>query len=182
MKCEASKEVLAMTYQIRKCDVPKGSKISETLNGSYYFDAYCFPNMHGDRTALQVWLDQVSSAPDWVNLLMSMRNNIVSVLGLKNLGSLGDIDSKKPLNNYRVGDRVGIFKLLSLSDNEIILGDSDKHLDVKLSVFRESTNSELITISTVVHVHNLLGRVYMLVVTPMHKLIVPSTIKRAEFQ
>jgi len=98
--------------------------------------------------------------PKWVNFLMARRNKIVSVMGLKNIGHLGDIDSKKPLDEYRVGDCVGIFTLLFLSDNEIILADSDKHLDVKVSVFKESSESKLISMSTVVHVHNFSGKLY----------------------
>ncbi|MEH6534724.1 MAG: DUF2867 domain-containing protein, partial [Photobacterium frigidiphilum] len=101
-------------------------------------------------------------------------------LGLKNLGHLGAVVTAKPAGEYQIGDRVGIFTLLSISDNEVILGDADKHLDVKVSVYKESKEGNLIAISTVVHVHNLLGKVYMSIVTPVHKLIVPSSITRAE--
>ncbi|HEY8706862.1 MAG TPA: DUF2867 domain-containing protein [Burkholderiaceae bacterium] len=34
-------------------------------------------------------------------------------------------------------------------------------------------------VSTVVHIHNLLGRVYMLFVAPVHRLIVPAVLGRA---
>ena len=111
---------------------------------------------------------------------MACRNNIVATLGLKHLRHLGGFDVKKPVNEYQVGDRVGIFTLLFLSDDEIILGDSDKHLDVKVSVHKGNNESGLVSISTVVHVHNFLGKLYMLFVKPMHQLIVPSSIKRAE--
>ncbi|WP_426341669.1 hypothetical protein ACN9MZ_08030 [Pseudoduganella sp. S-14] len=40
----------------------------------------------------------------------------------------------KPVSEYRIGDRVGIFSLLYLSQDEVLPGDSDKHLDVVLSV------------------------------------------------
>ncbi|NQZ90979.1 MAG: DUF2867 domain-containing protein [Moritella sp.] len=170
-----------MKAKIERCNIPNSSQISKSLSGAYYSDAYCFPTKYRERTSLQIWLAHVSTVPAWVNFLMAARNKLVSALGLKNLGHLGAVDEGKPINNYRVGDRVGIFTILSLSDNEIVLGDSDKHLDVKVSVFKDINDSEFITISTVVHVHNALGKTYMLVVEPMHKLIVPSTIKRAEF-
>jgi hypothetical protein len=60
------------------------------------------------------------------------------------------------------------------------LGDSDKHLDVALSVHQRlnpETNQVELTVSTVVHIHNLLGRLYMLPVAPVHKLIVPSVLR-----
>lgn len=57
----------------------------------------------------------------------------------------------------------------------------DKHLDVKISVVKEDNDSAFITNSTVIHVSNLLGKAYIRVVEPIHTIILPSTIKRAEF-
>jgi hypothetical protein len=169
-----------MAFSVEKSSIPQASTIAKQLSGAYYFDCYSFHTEQPDRKALKIWLDHAAKMPKWVNLLMAWRNKIVSLMGLKNIGHLGDFDNKKPLNEYKVGDRVGIFTLLFLHDNEIILGDSDKHLDVKVSVFKKSSESELISMSTVVHVHNFSGKLYMLFVKPMHKLIVPSSIKRAE--
>jgi len=169
-----------MAFSVEKSSIPQASTISKELTGSYYSDCYSFHTRQPSRKALRVWLDHAAKMPKWINFLMALRNKIVSLMGLKNLGHLGDIDSKKPLDEYRIGDRVGIFTLLFLSDNEIILGESDKHLDVKVSVFKERCEGELISMSTVVHVHNFSGKLYMLFVKPMHKLIVPSSIIRAE--
>ena len=169
-----------MVFPIKKVSIPINSEVFKTLNGSYYSDSYSFCSSKGNRAALQVWIDHAAQIPTWVNFLMASRNKIVSMFGLKNIGHLGDLDANKLINEYQVGDRVGIFTLLFLSDNEIILGDSDKHLDVKVSVYTQIDNGHLVSISTVVHVHNLLGKLYMLFVEPMHKLIVLSSIKRAE--
>ena len=111
---------------------------------------------------------------------MAVRNRVASVIGLRNLGQLASLDIEKRADDYQVGDRIGIFTLLSISEKEVILGDSDRHLDVKVSVYRQTKEARQIFISTVVHVHNVMGKVYMLVITPLHKLIVPSTINRAE--
>jgi hypothetical protein len=167
-------------FPVSKVSVPINSEIFKTLNGSYYSDSYSFCSNKEDRVALQVWLDHASKIPAWVDFLMASRNKIVSILGLKNIGHLGDLDASKLINEYQVGDRVGIFTLLFLSDNEIILGDSDKHLDVKISVYTQKDKPHLVSISAVVHIHNFLGKLYMFFVEPMHKLIVPASIKRAE--
>ncbi len=169
-----------MEFSVKASNVPNGSVISKALSGSYFYDAYSFHTKQQPRTSLQIWLDHASNIPAWVNFLMACRNKVVSVMGLKNLGSLGGFDAKKSIDEYKVGDNVGIFTLLFLSDNEIILGDSDKHLNVQVSVYKERDESDLISISTVVHVHNVFGKLYMLFVKPMHKLIVPSSIVRAE--
>ena len=128
---------------------------------------------------MQIWLAQVATIPNWVNLLMATRNSIVSRLGLKHLGHIGDVDKSKAASDYQVGDSVGIFSIKAISEQEVILIDSDKHLDVQISIFQAADDSRLVTISSVVHVHNFFGKFYMTAITPLHKLIVPATIKRA---
>ncbi|WP_367184171.1 DUF2867 domain-containing protein [uncultured Azohydromonas sp.] len=60
----------------------------------------------------------------------------------------------------------------------MLMGDQDKHLGVVLSLHRRQEGPNvLLTVTTVVHVHNRMGRIYMLPVTPMHKLIAPATMK-----
>jgi len=169
-----------MKIGIEKVPVPQGSELANLLSDAYYCDGYRFKNMKKDRSCLEIWMEHASKAPPWVNSLMTLRNKIVSVFGLKHDGGLGDFDPNKASRDYKVGDRVGIFTLASNNENEVILADNDKHLNVKISIYKECPDSDYVTISTVVWVHNLLGRAYMLFVTPMHKLIVPSTIVRGE--
>ena len=110
---------------------------------------------------------------------MSIRNKVVKRLGLKDLGQLAAISDAKPEHAYRVGDRVGIFTLFDIQPNEVLFGDRDKHLDVVLSVHTASvspTSEVQVTVTTVVHVHNLLGRLYMIPVAPMHRIIAPAVV------
>jgi hypothetical protein len=169
-----------MKFRIKKAGVPKESGLASSLVDAYFYDSYCFHNKKKERSSLQVWLEHATKIPAWINLLMAVRNKIVSAIGLKNLGHLGDLEPEKDASDYKVGDRVGIFTLLALNKNEVILGDNDKHLNVKVSVYIHGDGGNNVSISTVVHVHNMIGKVYMLFVKPLHKLIVPSTIIRAE--
>lgn len=169
-----------MPSPITPLDFPPSSRISRELNGADFFDSYEISLPHADRSALDIYLKVISRTPTWVNFLMGMRNRIVSLFGLKNLGHLANLDQAKESAIYRVGDRVGIFSLLSVSDDEIILGDSDKHLDVKLAVCKlVQDGRESVVVTTVVHIHNLLGRVYMMFVAPVHRFVVPSVLSRA---
>jgi hypothetical protein len=171
-----------MTSHAAPSNVPLESEINARLPGAYFYDCYAITVPNTSRTALGHFLTAVANTPPWVNRLMTLRNKLVQFVGLKDLGGLGGFDPSKPESAYAPGDRVGIFTLISNTDNEALLGDSDKHLDVVLSVFRHppcSNGSPSISITTVVHVHNLLGRVYMLPVTPLHKLIAPAVLNRA---
>jgi len=167
--------------QIISSKIPKDSQIALEKNGAYFFDAYTFKTKSPHLTSLDIWLSHMNTVPTWINVLMRTRNKIVSMFGLKDLGALGDIDANKATSDYQVGDIIGIFTLKYISDDEIILMDSDKHLNVSLSLHRAEKGNSQMTISTVVHVHNWLGKLYMLVVGPLHKIIVPASIKRAEF-
>ena len=111
---------------------------------------------------------------------MTLRNHIVGLFGLKNLGGIAQIDPNKKASDYQAGDPVGIFTLISNTPNEVLLGDSDQHLNVVVSVHKQSNLAEedtTITVTTVVHVHNWLGRLYMIPVTPAHKVIARAMVR-----
>ena len=95
------------------------------------------------------------------------------------MGALGDIDPAKPPNSYRPGDRIGIFTLVDNQEDEVVVCDRDRHLDVWLSVRKLPSDSDghWAAVTTVVRTKNRLGRLYMLVVKPMHKLIVPASLR-----
>jgi len=136
---------------------------------------------YNNQTAIEIFLEIATKTPAWIAFLMSMRNWVVSKLGLKNLGGLQDVSQDKLGSEYVVGERVGIFTVVSLTDNEVVLEDRDKHLDVRVSFLIDSEGeTAVVYANTVVHVNNFFGKVYMLFVTPFHKIIVPSTLKGLE--
>lgn len=118
------------------------------------------------------------SAPKWVGKLFDFRNKIVSVFGLKTPGKI--TDKNKLLDNFKceVGDQLGLFKVFSKTENEVILGEDDKHLNFRISLFlkQENLNYKII-ITTTVKFNNWFGRLYFIPVKPFHKIIVPSMLK-----
>ena len=109
---------------------------------------------------------------------MSIRNRIVRQLGLKDVGSMSG-ETRKAASEYRIGDRLGIFTVMGKTQDELLLGIDDSHLDVRVSVLKPSGNSSLnYVVSTVVHVHNWLGRIYMAPVGRIHPLVVRAMMRR----
>jgi sterol desaturase/sphingolipid hydroxylase (fatty acid hydroxylase superfamily) len=160
--------------------VPVNSAISTYLPAAYFYDATSISVNDTGLMALDYFLKALRETPAWVDLLMAARNHVVSMLGLKNLGKLSGLDPGKAGSAYVVGDRVGIFTLIMNSPCEVLLGDQDRHLDVTLSVHtsRDTCSAQVtVTVTTVVHVHNWYGRLYMLPVTPMHRIIGPAVLK-----
>ncbi|SEL71975.1 Protein of unknown function [Aquimarina amphilecti] len=120
-----------------------------------------------------------STSPKWIEKLFLLRNKIVAIFGLKTGDSLEK--RKETLNNFRgdIGDKVGIFKVFDKSENEIILGEDDMHLNFRVSLLLDSkpNSSKNLTISTIVNFNNWFGKLYFLPVKPFHKLIVPTMLK-----
>jgi len=171
---------VATANSIRPCAVPDSSALQPRLGDAYFHDSYRMTVDDPNCLALGLFLRAASQTPRWVERLMGLRNRIVALVGLKNLGGLRGVDPGKPLADYRPGQRVGIFTLISVSDDEVLLGDQDKHLDVVVSVLRmplDAQGQREAAFSTLVHVHGWFGRTYMLPVVPMHRRIVPAVLR-----
>lgn len=160
-------------------EVPSFSALCDSLRTAYFYDCYSVELPPDTRSPLEFYLSAVSGTPRWVDFFMKLRNKFVAQLGLKDVGSLSGVEPDKPAQAYCIGDQAGIFKLLELHEREVILGETDKHLDVKISVAKQDKpGCTVVSVSTVVHVHNAMGRLYMLFVTPAHRIIVPATVSK----
>jgi len=156
-----------------------GSEIYPSSRDASFCDAYRISVPPNHDPMLKLAMQVMGSTPAWVEFLMSCRNRIVSLLGLKNLGAMSNLNRTKPLEAYAIGDRIGIFTLVYLARDEVIMGDNDKHLNVQVSIYRQHTPQGCdLTVATVVHNHNWLGRLYMVFVAPAHKVIVRAMLKR----
>jgi hypothetical protein len=161
--------------------LPANSQIIGLADGAYFSDAYEMPMKDSSSTALAIYLKAISRTPAWIEGAMSIRNRVVSFVGIKDIGGFKSFDKSKPAADYRVGDRVGVFTLQSMSDEEVVLADCDKHLDAKISARKTGTaDRPTVTVSTVVHVHNALGRLYLVPVVPAHRIIVPAMMRLLE--
>ena len=119
-----------------------------------------------------------ASGPKWIDGLFTTRNKVVSLFGLKTPGS--STSRQKQLNNFKCekGEQLGLFKVFDKTDNEVILGEDDKHLNFRISLLLDKSpdkdEQKSLTITTTVKFNNAFGRLYFLPVRPFHKLIVPT--------
>jgi hypothetical protein len=114
--------------------------------------------------------------PRWISLLMRIRGALVTPFGLKTGSGLRSAGAE--------GSRIGIFKVYEVNAVEVIMGEDDKHLDFRVSaLYQAAVASERrrsrFVLSTVVHCHNRLGRCYLGLIAPFHRLIVRSYLRRA---
>ncbi|WP_372826791.1 DUF2867 domain-containing protein [Polaromonas sp.] len=163
-----------MTRSVR---IPAGSALAATQHDADFADAYEVLVPNSALTATEIYRGITRQTPGWVEGLMRLRNKVVQPLGLKDLGAMAMV----PPGEAVPGQRMGLFEVVSVAPDELVLQDNDKHLVVQLSILKQTHDSthDKLTLSTVVHIHNTLGRVYMAFVGPAHKLIAPAVVRRA---
>ena len=170
---------------VRAVAVPPHSAIARAYAKTHLADAYAVllpPHVRlgPEQLARCILLNQ---AP-WVATLMKLRDGLVTHLGLKTASDLTASGAGGAVK------RVGIFRIYSVDATEIVLGEDDKHLNFRLSVLCSHQGAELpqpqphsqsrwVTLSTVVHCHNALGRAYIFAIAPFHRAIVQSSLRRA---
>ena len=158
--------------------IPEESELHRAFAVTQLSDAYAIPLPPNASSDAEILARHIfAQRAPWVRVLLSVRDSIVSVFGLKTSRDL------QALNADGRTSRVGIFKIYNRSQGEIVLGEEDKHLDFRLSVLivkqPDPTLGNNLVLSTVVHCHNFLGRAYILVIEPFHRLVIKSYLRRA---
>lgn len=168
------------SWTLSKIAVPAQSVLAPSLATADFADCYLLPDPDPGRDLLSIWLQLSGRTPAWMAALMRLRNRVVRLVGLKDLGGLAAQTGGKPAEHFRIGDRLGIFTLEERWPGELVLGDTDKHLHVRLSLLRlnQPDGGSRLALSTVVHEYNRLGWLYMAVVGPVHSLIVPLMLRQ----
>lgn len=166
-----------MTHMTHPVPIPATCALAASQHDADFADAYEVLVPASALTATEIYRAITRRTPAWVEKLMWLRNRLVQPLGLKNLGAMSAVREGEALP----GQRMGLFEVVSSNAHELILQDDDKHLVVQLSVLKQAHDDkhDRLTLSTVVHVHNTLGRAYMFFVGPAHKVIAPAVMRRA---
>jgi hypothetical protein len=139
------------------------------LPNADWADSYSVRLHRNDLVPMEVASQLMGRAPRWVGALLKIRNWVVGLFGLKS--------AELALTGQ---DKIGGFPVIDHDDRRVLLGFNDKHLDFRIivSVEPERDGHQHVSLTTLVKRHNLFGRLYIFVVTPFHKLIVKTFLKR----
>lgn len=160
---------------VRDVALPTDCGIASLFDKADLADAYAVAISSDDRRDLYALAKAAMGRPrPWAAALMRLRDAIMGVFGVKTSRQIHDATE-------RVGrEHIHFFPVLSRSEREIIVGEDDSHLDFRASLMLrqagDGAGRELV-VTTVVHCHNRLGRVYLAAITPFHRLIVRSGLR-----
>lgn len=139
------------------------------LAGAQFMDAYRLEVDGENLDAREAAMRMMARAPRWVDALVALRNIIVAPFGLKTSGAT----ERMPR------DIIGIFPVVSETPERLVAGFNDKHLDFRVVLdVATSGQRQSVTATTLVLTHNWLGRTYLAVIMPFHRLVVRAMLRQ----
>lgn len=139
------------------------------LAGAQFIDAFRVEVGATAVNAREACTRMVLNGPCWVDALLRLRNILVRPFGLKTSGE----GAPAP------GGLIGLFPVLSESPERLVAGFDDSHLDFRIVVdVSGNAASRRVTSTTLVRTHNLLGKTYLTLIMPFHKLVVRNMMGR----
>ena len=144
--------------KVKRAVLPDSCEIYRYVQAGDFLDCYSVASKLSVRDAAE----QIVQFPFWVQVLMNIRRIVTAPFGLKN-----DISEAT--------EKIGPFPIESETDEEIVAGFDDKHLNFRISIAALQGN---IYLATWVRTHNVGGRLYLAAVMPFHILICMSALNR----
>jgi hypothetical protein len=139
------------------------------LSGAQFTDAFQIEIGDPALDARSVAERMMARQPRWAEALLSLRNFLVAPLGLKTSGATPTMPR----------DMIGIFPVVSETPDRLIAGFNDRHLDFRVVVdVTPPGGIRQVTATTLVKTHNWLGRTYLAIIMPFHRLIVPALLRQ----
>lgn len=151
-----------MTEPVR--EITPDVDASMVLSGAQFIDAFRVEVGTAQLSAREACTRMVLHGPRWIDALTRLRNILVKPLGLKTSGE----GAPAPHG------MIGLFPVLSETPERLIAGFDDYHLDFRVVVDVAGAADRRVTLTTLVRTNNLLGRAYLTLIIPFHKLVARS--------
>ena len=120
----------------------------------------------------------IKSIPKWFKFLLNLRNVIARIFGLKT-GGIENVYEYLEYLNFKQDQSIGEIFIILKEKNHLIAELKDKHLDFRFSIWiRQKDGTTKVSFTTIVKINNIFGKVYFILITPFHKLIIPNILKR----
>lgn len=133
------------------------------LAGAQFADAFGLDIDGVMLDARQATERMIGRSPWWIDALLTLRNVLVAPFGLKTSGASATAPR----------DMIGIFPVISQTPERLVAGFDDHHLDFRVVVDVATRGAgQQVTATTLVKTHNWLGRTYLAIILPFHRIVV----------
>jgi hypothetical protein len=110
--------MFGVSHDVVECDVPSGSMLGrEPVERGYFRDSCRTPLSRGEPGIIDVFFGIFAHHPQWMKLLLIVRNKVASLAGL-DAPTASEILHVEIKDRYAVGETIAIWPIFSLSDDE----------------------------------------------------------------
>jgi Protein of unknown function (DUF2867) len=162
-------------FKVHAVPVPYESVLAPLYVGADLLDAYAIQLPVGANDDLEVLARAgFERQAWWIRALTRVRDAIMATVGVKSSRAVGAAAAAR-------GPVIGFFPLLSKSAGELVVGEDDRHLDFRVAILLRTgaAGGRELVVVTVVHCHNRLGRTYLAVIAPFHRMIARASLEQA---
>jgi Protein of unknown function (DUF2867) len=155
---------------MKVCEVKPETDTNTLLPGAQFVDAFRLETDGQALDARHAAERMMARQPRWAEALLTLRNLLVTPFGLKTSGA----------SETAPREMIGIFPVLSATPDRLVAGFNDKHLDFRIvvDVAASGATTQNVTATTIVLTHNWLGRSYLAIILPFHRLIVRTLLRQ----
>ncbi len=148
--------------KVIESQLPQRSVLADRVSPTDFLDCFEVSSDIAVRKAANIIVD----FPSWAKFLLLIRKVVTVPFGLSNDGP-------------PAADKIGPFPVELETENELVAGFNDKHLDFRVSVISQDKK---VYLATWVHPNNVGGRFYLSVILPFHVLIARNALLRVAAQ
>lgn len=162
------------------CEIPANSALDRRLVDSAWFrDSHRAPLLQPQAGIVDIFVAIFGHHPWWMKAALIVRHKIAAQFGLS-VSSASEVMHPQFKSSYAAGEKIGVWPILAFTENEIVAGRNDKHLDFRLSVLKATDgDTASVTVSTICMVHNVYGKAYLFFIVPFHKWGVRRLLRHA---
>jgi hypothetical protein len=155
---------------MKVCEIKPDIDTGTLLPGAQFVDAFRLETDGPALDARHAAQRMIARQPRWAEALLTLRNLLVTPFGLKTSGA----------SKTAPREMIGIFPVLSATPERLVAGFNDTHLDFRIvvDVAASGASTQNVTATTLVLTHNRLGRTYLAIILPFHRLIVPTLLRQ----
>jgi Protein of unknown function (DUF2867) len=166
-----------LDHAARPVTLPADSAVAPLYKGADLADAFAVTLGKAHDGDIRTLAQSILGDPaPWVRMLLALRDAAVAGFGVRTSGEMRRAAAKDR------GGHIDFFRVRRQSERELVVGEDDRHLDFRASILLrpgvDGGGDELV-VTTVVHCHNRLGRTYLALIAPFHRLVVKTSLGRA---
>lgn len=158
--------------KVKKVPIPSNSLIAD-IKPINYSDAFEAIIETGCNISLkEIQIEFWGGRPQWAIRLMKFRNLLVKPFGLKTDNILSKECIRKIVEQKEKSQGLNLY---ASNEREIVVYKDDKHLRFYFSVLYDGVK---LSASTIVQMHNAIGRIYFFFIAPFHFILVKWQFQR----